>query len=169
MESLIQGVLQYSRAGKSEPTTKWCDFKEVTDEVINSIAVPKEFLMKVDSSIQAIYADPTQIIQVFSNLLSNAIKHNHNSHGHIQITAKKCEEGWVEILVADDGPGIPMEYSAKIFQMFQTLEPRDKTENTGVGLTIVKKIIEKRGGTIELFNSGAPGTTFKILWPNEAF
>jgi two-component system, LuxR family, sensor kinase FixL len=168
MENLIQGVLQYSRAGSGDPTIMFCKLKEVIDGIIDSIVVPEEFSIQIESDIIGIYADQTQVIQIFTNLLSNAIKHNDKPQGKVRITARECEtnKAWIEILVADNGPGIPMQYREKVFQVFQTLQARDKAENTGVGLAIVKKIIEKRGGKIEILDLDVIGTTFKILWPN---
>jgi two-component system, LuxR family, sensor kinase FixL len=169
MENLIQGVLQYSRAGSGDPTIVFCKLKEVIEGIWGSIVVPEGFSIQIESDIIGIYADQTQIIQVFTNLISNAIKHNNNPQGKITITTRECETNkeWVEILVADNGPGIPMQYHEKAFQVFQTLQPRDKAENTGVGLAIVKKIIERQGGKIEILDLDTIGTTFKILWPNK--
>ncbi len=169
MENLIQGILQYSRVGDGEPTIVFCKLKEVIDGVLGSIVVPEGFLVHIESDVLGVYADQTQIIQVFTNLLSNAIKHNNNPQGEIRITARESETNkeWVEILVADNGPGIPMKYREKVFQVFQTLQARDTAENTGVGLAIVKKIIEKQGGKIEILDLDTLGTTFKILWPNK--
>lgn len=168
MENLIQGVLQYSRVANTELTRVSCNLRQVLDEVVSSLGVPEEFSIEIESNIENIYADPTQINQVFSNLFSNAIKHHDKSQIKLKVTVQNCQSknDWIEIFVADDGPGIPMEYGEKIFQVFQTLEPRDKTENTGVGLSIVKKIVDKQGGNIELWNTGSIGTTFRILWPN---
>jgi two-component system, LuxR family, sensor kinase FixL len=169
MENLIQGILQYSRAGSRDRTIVFCNLKEVIDGIMGSIVVPEGFSVQIESDIIGVYADQTQIIQVFTNLISNAMKHNDNPQGKIKITARECKTNkeWVEILVADNGPGIPMQYREKVFQVFQTLQARDKAENTGVGLAIVKKIIEKQGGKIEILDLNAVGTTFKILWPNK--
>lgn len=164
MENFIQGVLQYSRAGRGDPTLVFCKLKEIIDGIWGSLVVPEEFSIQIESDIVGVYADQTQIIQVFTNLISNAIKHNNNPQGRIKITARECGKNkeWVEILVSDNGPGIPMQYHEKGFQVFQTLQPRDKAENTGVGLAIVKKIIEKQGGKIEILDLDTIGTTFKI-------
>jgi DNA-binding NarL/FixJ family response regulator len=111
---------------------------------VDSIVIPEGFLIQTELNITGIYSDLTQIIQIFTNWLSNALKHNDKKEGRVRITARECEKNkdWVEILVADSGLGIPMYYHEKVFQVFQTLEPRDKTENTGVGLAVVKKIVE---------------------------
>lgn len=110
--------------------------------------------------------DTLQLQQVFSNLLSNAIKHHHQSEGHIRISEQK-QLDFYEFMVSDDGPGIAEDYHDKIFKIFQVLDSRDATENTGIGLSIVKKIIESKGGSIQIESEVNHGTTFKFTWPQE--
>lgn len=169
MENLIQGVLQYSRAGRGNLTIVFCKLKEVIDGVLDSIVIPERFSIQIELDIIGINADQTQIIQVFTNLISNAINHNNNPQGKIWITAREsgANKEWVEILVTDNGPGIPLQYREKVFQVFQTLQARDESENTGVGLAIVKKIVERQGGKIEILDSDTIGATFRILWSNK--
>ena len=71
----------------------------------------------------------------------------------------------VEFEVSDDGPGIAPQYHARIFEMFQTLQPRDQTEGSGMGLAIVKKLVESYGGTIAVESAGGQGSTFRFTWP----
>jgi signal transduction histidine kinase len=108
-------------------------------------------------------AEKLRLEQVFSNLLSNAVKHHTTTHGKIDIDCR--DEGeFYEFSVADDGPGISSEYHKKIFDIFQTLKERDAFESTGVGLAIVKKIIEDQHGTITVQSSGR-GSIFAFTWP----
>ncbi|MDZ7956583.1 MAG: sensor histidine kinase [Aulosira sp. DedQUE10] len=101
--------------------------------------------------------------QVFANLISNAIEHNSRSDCMVTISVR--EQGkYYEFAVADDGPGIPSEYHDKVFTMFQTLESRDRKENTGIGLASVKKIVETEGGTITLESLVGEGSTFRFTW-----
>jgi two-component system, LuxR family, sensor kinase FixL len=167
MEDLIQGILDYSRVGKGEPKLAECNLNEVLSEVIDSLAVPEGFSVEVGSNMPEILADQTQLTQVLTNLVSNGIKHHNNSQGKIKVTAGEFEKDgrFIEIIVADDGPGIPPEYNEKVFKIFQTLQARDDKESTGVGLAIVKKIIESSGGKISLLNTEDIGATFHILWP----
>ena len=103
------------------------------------------------------------IEQVFSNLISNAIKHHDRPDGKVEISVK--DQGkFYEFAVKDDGRGIPSEYHEKVFGIFQTLEARDKVENTGIGLSIVKKIVETQGGNIHLSSEVDRGTTFYFTW-----
>jgi signal transduction histidine kinase len=79
-------------------------------------------------------------------------------------TAVGDREEFYEFSVADDGLGIASEYHEKVFDIFETLQPRDKVESTGIGLAIVKKIIENEGGTITLESQIGDGATFRFTW-----
>jgi len=102
---------------------------------------------------------------VFRNLIQNAYKHHdHPDQGCVTVSA---EESGTTVLfsVADDGPGISPEFHERIFQIFQTLKPRDEVEGSGMGLTVVKKIIESRGGSIAVESESGAGATFCFTWP----
>jgi signal transduction histidine kinase len=96
--------------------------------------------------------------------MSNAHKYNNNPDPRIIIASKELEKEF-EFSVSDNGPGIPLESHHKIFRIFQTLQARDTYESTGIGLSIVKKIIEEKGCKIELDSSPGEGCTFKFTWP----
>ncbi len=171
MENLIQGVLYYSRAGRGELNLAPCNLNKVLDEVLDMVVVPENFSIEIEPEMPALSADRTKLIQIFTNLISNAIKHNNKTHGIVKITTRKYEKdaNFIEIFIEDDGPGIPQEQSEKVFKMFQTLEARDDKENTGVGLTIVKKLVESQNGEISiLYPEGGVGTTFRMLWPKKS-
>ena len=107
-----------------------------------------------------------QLYQVFSNLIGNAIKHNNAGQGHVWV--KAADQGrFHEFTVADDGPGIAPEYHDKAFMMFQTLEARDVGSNTGIGLALVKKIVQDHGGSITLDSAEGKGATFRFTWPKQ--
>ena len=111
-----------------------------------------------------LWIERVPLAQVFANLISNGIKHNHRTDGQIVISANEQTDDY-EFAVSDNGPGIAPEFHEKVFVMFQTLESRDQAENTGVGLAIVKKIIEDKGGTISLESNRGQGATFRFRWP----
>jgi signal transduction histidine kinase len=100
----------------------------------------------------------------FKNLIENALKHHHRPEGRIEISARELAD-FVEFSVADDGPGIDPTFHQRIFEMFQTLQPRDEKEGTGAGLAIVKKAIEGQGGTITVISAPDQGATFRFTWP----
>ncbi len=96
-------------------------------------------------------------------MIFNAIKHHDRSDGQVTIAAVEREQVY-EFTVADDGPGIDPQYHDKVFVIFQTLEARDKTENTGIGLSIVKKAVESQGGKITLESQPGQGAIFRFTW-----
>jgi signal transduction histidine kinase len=108
--------------------------------------------------------EPTRIQQVFQNLLSNAIKYMDKPEGKIRIACIAEGRQW-KFSIADNGPGIEQQHFEKIFQLFQTLAPRDRVESTGVGLALVKKIVEMYGGRIWLESTVGQGSTFFFTLP----
>jgi PAS domain S-box-containing protein len=164
LESLIEGLLQYSRVGRFQTEVETVDVEDLLAEVISSFTLPAGFTVIVEAGMPRIMTQRLLLLQVFSNLLSNAIKHHHRLDGRVTISV--VERGkFYEFAVADDGPGIAPQYHEKIFGIFQTLEARDKVENTGVGLAIVKKIVEGHGGTICVESQVGRGATFRFTWP----
>ncbi|HEY9832109.1 MAG TPA: PAS domain S-box protein [Stenomitos sp.] len=166
MEALINGLLQYSRVGRFRAELELVDMQVLLAEVIDSLAPPPGFTITVMPDMPTLWIERVPLAQVFANLIGNAIKHHHRRDGHIVISGEEHTNSY-EFSVTDDGPGIAPEFHEKVFVMFQTLEPRDKVENTGVGLAIVKKIIEDKGGTIVLESAPNQGATFRFTWPKK--
>lgn len=164
LEALINGILQYSRVGRLQVELSLVDLEVLLADVIDSLAPPPEFVVKVMPGMPKLMTERLPLEQVFTNLISNGIKHNHRQSGQIVISVTDKID-FYEFSVADDGPGIAPEFHEKIFVIFQTLEARDKIENTGVGLAIVKKIIEDKGGTISLESQLGQGAIFRFTWP----
>ncbi|WP_017653787.1 PAS domain S-box protein [Fortiea contorta] len=163
MEALINGLLEYSRIGRTHAEQSVVDVETLLQEVIDSLEPPPTFIIDVASEMPIFRTKHLLLQQIFANLISNAIKHNPRVDGHVQISVK--DQGrWYEFAVADNGPGISPEYQDKIFVIFQTLESRDHKENTGIGLAIVKKIVETEGGNITLTSSLGKGSTFRFTW-----
>jgi signal transduction histidine kinase len=106
----------------------------------------------------------TPLQQVFLNLIGNALKHAKRSDPQVLVRCKDTGEAF-EFAVSDNGPGIAPEYHERIWQIFQTLEPRDTVEGTGVGLSVVKKIVESKGGQAWVESSQGSGATFYFTWP----
>ena len=166
MEGLIEGLLQYSRVGRIEVPSEMVKVEKLLAEIIDSLAPPSGFEVKVEPGMPTFVTEKLPLQQVFSNLISNAIKHNRAESGHVKISVKELDE-FYEFSVADDGPGIAPQYHDKVFVIFQTLEARDKVENTGIGLSLVKKIVEGQGGTISLESAEGEGATFLFTWPKQ--
>lgn len=167
MDGLINGILQYSRVGRVKETIIAVELNQLVREVIDLLASPENIAVSVDNSLPTIMAEPTRIRQVFQNLLSNAIKYMDKPEGKISI-ACGAEDGQWKFSITDNGPGIDQQHFEKIFQLFQTLAPRDRVESTGVGLALVKKIVEMYGGRIWLESTIGRGSTFFFTLPQAA-
>jgi|GEM_PF-1182590 len=159
MQNLIEGVLSYSRLTRVKEEAELTDLNKVVAEAIENVSPPAHFTINVDENLPTVLYGPTRILQVFQNLVSNGVKYNDKENGSITINCFDKGNLW-EIKVADNGKGIEERYFEKIFQIFQTLQARDEFESTGIGLTIVKKIIETNGGTISVQSVAGKGTTF---------
>lgn len=164
MEALINGLLDYSRAGRKQAEIESVSVKSLLNEVIDSLAPPDTFTIEIAPDMPTLKTKRILLRQVFANLISNAIKHHHQLAGQLHIAAKDRDDHY-EFVVADDGPGIDPAYHEKIFVIFQTLEARDTKESTGVGLAIVKKIVEFEGGNIWVKSAKGTGAAFHFTWP----
>jgi PAS domain S-box-containing protein len=166
MHNLIDGILQYSRIGRAEEEKVVVNLNELVTEVIDMIAPPENITITIENELPTIECEQTRIMQVFQNLLSNAVKYMDKPKGQINVGCVE-ENGFWEFYVADNGPGIEEKYFEKIFQLFQTLAPRDKSESTGVGLTIIKKIVEMYGGKTWVQSKVGSGSTFFFTLPKQ--
>lgn len=166
MNSLIDGILQYSRIGRVTEEPVEADLNKVVSDVISMLGSHSNIEIRIENSLPVVKMEETRIIQVFQNLIGNAVKYMDKPQGMIKVGSRVEGKFWV-IYVADNGPGINEKYFEKIFKIFQTLHSRDKVESTGVGLTIVKKIVESYGGRIWLESKVGSGTTFFFTLPRD--
>jgi len=164
MDALIDGVLRYSRIGRIGEAAVEVDLNEVLHEVIDSLAPPAHIAVRVASRLPSIRAEKTSIQQVLQNLIANAIRYLDKPQGRIEIGCADQGASW-RFSVADNGPGIEARHFQRIFQLFQTLNPRDRVESTGVGLAIVKKIVEQYGGQVWVESALGQGSTFFFTLP----
>lgn len=163
MESLINGLLQYSRVGRCEANIETVDLAELLSEIIDSLGPPAGFTIQLPPTLPMINTRRVLLQQVLMNLLSNAVKHHDRQDGVVCMSFVERESVY-EFEIRDDGPGIAAEHHQRIFEIFQTLSARDSKENTGVGLAIVKKIVEAEGGVISVNSQVGQGTTFRFTW-----
>lgn len=164
MEALINGILQYSRAGRGHAQVEHVSVRVLLVHIIDDLAPPDTFTIEISADMPTIMTERGKLEQVFTNLIGNAIKYHNRLDGVIRVTAANKED-FYEFSVADDGPGIDPKFHERIFVMFQTLQPRDEVESTGVGLAVVKKIVEEQGGMIRLESSAGNGSNFVFTWP----
>jgi PAS domain S-box-containing protein len=167
MHDLIEGILQYSRVGRIKEDVVEVDLDALLPTIVDAIAPPKHITVRMDGRLPVIECERTRITQVFQNLLTNAVKYSDKSAGEIVVACTEDSDAWT-FSVADNGPGIEEKHFDKIFQIFQTLAPRDEFESTGVGLTLVKKIVEYYGGKVWLVSEVGKGTTFFFTLPKRS-
>lgn len=165
LEFLINGILEYSRAGRIESQLSKVDVSELVFEVVEALHNPEHIKFSLDTPLPTLVTNKIALTQVFLNLLSNAIKHNDKEEGQINIGCN-YEENYFQFYVADNGPGISAEFYDKIFQIFETLQTRDTIEGSGVGLAIVKKIVENQGGKVWIESEKGKGSIFYFTWPS---
>lgn len=167
MENLIEGLLQYSRIGRTRAPVEQIGVGAMLRDVVDLLDPPEEMRIQWPAGLPVITGRRLALQQVFMNLISNAIKHHHTRKGRVEITCNDLET-MCEFHIRDDGPGIPPEFHDKVFVIFQTLQPRDKVEGTGIGLAMVKKAVEREGGQVRIASGAGQGTTFSFTWPKVA-
>lgn len=167
MDSLIDGVLRYSRAGRLQNAGEEIDIAELLDEILEMVDPPSQFDIVIGPNMPTMVTKRLRLSQVFSNLITNAIKYHdrHDEGGRIEVTVESLGDEVYEFAVSDDGPGIPPQHHEKVFMMFQTLQPRDEVESTGLGLSLVKKLVEEEGGRVTIDSDEGEGATFRFTWP----
>jgi signal transduction histidine kinase len=165
MEKLISGILDLARVGRVAQADETVFVRTLLREVIDSLNPPPGFKVELPFFLPTLTTNAVQLQQVFTNLISNALKnHDHPETGTVHIGCDDAGEFYL-FSVADDGPGIDPEYHDRIFVIFQTLTERDTLESTGVGLAIVKKIVERQGGRIGIKSAEGQGAKFVFTWP----
>ncbi|MFI5218427.1 MAG: ATP-binding protein [Bacteroidia bacterium] len=162
MENLINGILEYSKAAKTGNIEK-VDSGTLVREIIQSFNCPENFEIRIGKNFPVLQTEKIKLEQVFSNLINNAIKHNARKNAVIEIGCADFED-WCQFYVKDNGHGIDPQFHQKIFVIFQTLQSRDKMESTGIGLSIVKKIVEEQGGKVWVESEPGNGARFEFIW-----
>lgn len=164
MNALIDGLLHYSRVGRLELEIETVDVDQLLSETIDSLLIPVGFQIEVLPPLPTVATKRILLSQVFANLLSNAIKHHDRADGRVEISAEDLGDRY-QFAIADDGPGIPLGAARdRVFEIFQTLKPSISSANTGIGLALVKKIIESEGGQIWLDADRVEGACFYFTW-----
>ncbi|MEB3310062.1 MAG: ATP-binding protein [Snowella sp.] len=167
MEALIDGLLAYSRVGQMQLFPEKVDVGALLENIVQSLSPPPSFTITIQHPMPTLRTKRVLLQQVFFNLIDNAIKHHHQIAGKIRISVEEGNECY-QFSVTDDGPGITPMFHERIFTLFQTLQPRDVKETTGIGLAVAKKIVETEGGKIWLESQDGQGSTFFFTWPKES-
>lgn len=163
-ENLINGILSYARVGREMPVKEKVDLNAMLQEIADNISPQSGFDLQIQKNLPQVSAERIPLQQVLSNLIGNAIKYNDKIQTNIKVSFNDRKTHY-EFSVQDNGPGISTDYHNKIFGIFQTLQERDSFESTGVGLAIVKKILDDRKQTIRVQSDVGKGAIFTFTWP----
>jgi len=165
MERMLDDLLAYSRAGRIRSRAEQVTVGALVDEAV-ALAGPLDGVEIRRAGTELSLTTPrTPLVQVLRNLVENAIKHHGGPGGLVAIEAAEAPNDMCRFVVADDGPGIPAEFRERVFQPLQTLRPRDQVEGSGMGLAIVKKLVEAHGGTVGVEDNDGPGARLVFTWP----
>ncbi len=156
MHQLIEGVLSFSRAVRGG-ATKELDSERIARAALELVDPDGKADFQIEGTLPVIQYDELQLTRVFQNLIGNALQHTSGPRAIVRVSAIRTPEGW-EFRVRDNGPGVPPEHRERVFRMFQTLSAR--SESTGIGLAIVKKIVESAGGRVGVRDAPECGAEF---------
>jgi PAS domain S-box-containing protein len=165
METLLDDLLTYSRVGRTDTAVSETKLADIFDRIIEVLHPPAHIRVRVEGELPVIVTASAQLEQVLRNLIDNAVKHHDKQNGEVVLSGKRIGD-FVEFVVRDDGPGIPPQFHDKIFQLFQTLQRRNEMKGTGMGLAIVKRLVERQNCRITVHSQGdGAGTQFHFQWP----
>jgi PAS domain S-box-containing protein len=175
MSATIDGLLEYARIGRTTESSlqgtgsanEPVAVAELVAQTIETLAPPPTFQIAIAKNLPTLYTQRLLLTQVFANLIGNSIKHHDRLDGAIHIGIAERSDVY-EFAIADDGPGIETEQHERVFEIFQAVNPQKRSDSTGIGLAIVKKIIEAEGGKIWLESQPGKGTTFHFTWPKRS-
>ncbi len=162
MDNLINGILKYSTIEQAETNENEIDLNLLIHEIIEFLEVPDRIKINIDKDLPVIQGDKFRIQQLFQNLIQNAIQSIDHENGFIEINVSDSGSMW-QFEVKDNGRGIPERYQQKIFNIFEKIENNQSA--TGIGLSIVKKVIEHYDGSIDLKSEEGVGTSFYFTIP----
>ena len=170
MLAMISAVLEYSRSGHTQMPPEVVDTKAIVEEVIALLDPPSSMTIEVAPSMPTFTAEAAPLRQVLLNLIGNAIKHSRRPDTRVCVSARDLGYAY-EFEVRDNGPGIPVRTQDKIWMLFHTLRPRAASDGAddgiGVGLAIVRRLVEMQGGTAWVESEEGKGGTFHFLWPKQ--
>lgn len=167
LDNLLEDLLTYSRAGQNLSDPEEVDVEKYVLRIFQDLeTISGDIELKTAGNLTPVFTWGVPLDQILRNLIGNAVKHHKTKKGEVIVRGRKVPSGlW--ITVEDDGPGIEEKYFDRIFKMFQTLQSKDDVEGSGIGLAVVKKLVERLGGEIELESEFGEGSKFRIFIPHQ--
>ena len=164
LEKLLEDLLDYSRIGRKVGDIQTVDTNELVLNVFDLQDPSDNITLICQASLPVIDTVISPFETIIRNLIGNAIKHNDKENGVITVSGQEFSK-YYQFSVKDNGPGIPARYHEQIFELFKTLQPRDEVEGSGMGLSIIKKLLDYHNGSIAVESDGENGTCFTFTWP----
>jgi signal transduction histidine kinase len=163
MRTMIDGILDYARAGRETHAPETVELGALVRELEQLLDPPPGVTIEVEGEAPTIRTARAPLAQVLQNLVDNAVKHA-GPTARVRVSARR-DGAWVEVAVSDDGPGIPARLQERIWRLFSTLGAG--ADGHGVGLAVVRRLVEAQGGRIWIASGEGRGATFRFLWPAE--
>ncbi len=165
MERMLEDLLQYSRIGRTDLQEADFQSDEKIREAFDLLNAEQRFELEISEPLPVLRGTPIAFQQVVANVIGNAIKHHDAETGKIRVSSSR-QQGFERITISDDGPGIPEQYRERVFALFQTLKSRDSVEGSGMGLAIVRRVMDVAGGKVSVTgNDQGRGASIHIDWP----
>lgn len=167
MRAMLDGLFAYARIGRKDEALEDVDTRALVDTLVSSVGRPAGMTIDIDGDWPRLITLAAPLDLVLRNLVDNAIKHHDRNEGRISLHARDDGDA-LTITVADDGPGVPREWHAAVFLPFRKAGEEARDDNSsGIGLALVRRTLDRIGGTIEL-HSDPPrqrGANFVVRWP----
>ena len=163
LEKLLDDLLEYSRAGRQQLDLEDVEVRALITDTLQILDLPDTAIVELEGAFPTIHTARTPLQQVLQNIIGNAVKHHDKDSARIAVACSH-DAGRLEFSVTDDGPGVPVEYRERVFEMFETLRSRDDVEGSGMGLALVKRIVERFGGSISIDDAPGRGAVVRFTW-----
>jgi signal transduction histidine kinase len=164
LQSMVGAVLEYARAGRDRGPPEPIRLSELVAEIVDLLGAPPGAKVEVEPRDAGVMAERAPLEQVLRNLIDNAIKHARGPEVRVRVSVSEAA-GAYAFEVRDDGPGIPPDAHERIWSLFHTLEGEEKSAGTGIGLAVVKKLVDGRGGQVWVVSNPGEGAAFHFVWP----
>jgi signal transduction histidine kinase len=167
MYHLINDILQFAEVGNTEELSVPVSSGELVESVVRVLAPQENIEIEIQQPMPEVGYPPIKLKQIFQNLIVNGVRHFGKPTGKIVISCAPQSQYWC-FKVWDNGQGIHEKHFARIFEMFQSLDRKESPDSTGIGLALVKRIVEQNGGDIQVESEFGEYTCFSFTVPKIA-
>jgi signal transduction histidine kinase len=166
MSHLIADLLEYSRTGRARGEQERIDLNQAWDLAVANLqhAISDAGATVTRGDLPAVRAGPREMTSMLQNLIANGLKYRGDAPPQVQAEAQQRDGHW-DVTIRDNGIGIDPQFHDRVFGLFQRLHTAEEYPGTGMGLAIVKKIVESNGGTVRVASTRGEGSTFVVSLP----